>query len=185
MARHRKKKCPNCGQRTTVDDKRSECQWCHWPLSAKHAPGIEQREFDLWTSTWKGAVACVVVVIIVVGLAFFAQSGWKLPVFQQLIVEQWRTLLLWILIGSIIALIAFYAVMFLATRIRPEFIFVTLVAIGILLLISSQKGNPISQYIYEWIDERWHIDMLSASITALALALTFGAILVSVGRTKK
>jgi len=56
---------------------------------------------------------------------------------------------------------------------------------GILLLIAAQKGNPIPQYMYEWIDERWHIDMFSASITVLALALTFGAIVVGVGRTKK
>lgn len=185
MARHKTKNCPNCGQRTIVDDKWSSCQWCHWPLFVKHPPGIEQEKFALWTSTWKGAVACVVVVIIVCGLAFFAQSGWKLLVFQQLILEQWRTLLLWIFIGSIIALIAFYAVMFLATRIRPEFIFVTLVAIGILLLISSQKGNPISEYISEWINVRWNIQLFSASITILSLALTFGAILVNIDRTRK
>ena len=94
-------------------------------------------------------------------------------------------MLLWIFIGSIIALIAFYAVMFLATRIRPEFIFVTLVAIGILLLISSQKGNPISEYISEWINVRWNIQLFSASITILSLALTFGAILVNIDRTRK
>ncbi len=185
MARHRTKKCPNCGQRTIVDDKWSSCQWCHWPLFVKHPPGIEQGKFAPWTSTWKGAVACVVVVITVCGLALFAHSGWKLPVFQQLILEQWRTLLLWIFIGSIIALIAFYVIIYLATRIRPEFIFVTLVAIGILLLISSQKGNLFSQYISGWINARWDINLFSASITVLSLALTFGAILVSIGRIRK
>jgi hypothetical protein len=83
----------------------------------------------------------------------------------------------------IIALILLYAVHYLAAR--PEVIFVTFVVMGILLLIAAQKGNPYSQYMYDWIDGRWHIDMLSASITALSLALTFGAILISVGRTKK
>jgi len=95
--------------------------------------------------------------------------------------------LLWLFIWLIIA-VASLGLFYLVVRVtsnRPELLFGALVAIGILLLIAAQKGNPSSQYIYEWIDERWHINVLSASITALSLALTFGAILVSVRRAKK
>jgi hypothetical protein len=184
-ARQRTKKCPNCGQKTVVDDKWSSCQWCHWPLFVKHPSGIEQGKSTLWTSTWRGALACVVVVIIVCGLALFAHTGWKLPAFQQLILVQWRAVLFWIFIGSVIALSAFYLIVYLATRIRPEFIFVFLVAIGILLLIASEKGNPYSQYISGLIDKWLNINLFSASITVLSLAFAFAAILISNGRTKK
>ena len=188
MARHRRKKCPNCGQRTIVDDKWSSCQWCHWPLSVKHPPEMEERKSALWPLTWRWAVICAVVVtIIVYVLALFHYSGWKLPDLQQLILGQWRLLLLWLFIWLIIVLVAvglFYLVVRVTSN-RPELLFGALVTIGILLLIAALEGNPISQHIYEWIDESYHIDMLSASITALALALTFGAILISASRTKK
>lgn len=185
MARHRKKKCPNCGQETIVDDKWSSCQWCHWPLFVKHPPEIEQEKSVLWTSTWKGAVACIVALIIVYGLALLSDSGWELPVFQQLILEQWRILLLWTFIGSIIALIAFYAIIYLASRIRPVFLFGVLVTIGILLLLSSQKGNIFSQYISGWINARWDMSLFAASIAVFSFAGTFYAILINIERTKK
>lgn len=188
MTRKRTKECPNCGQKTVAEDKWSSCQWCHWPLSAKYPPEMGERKFASWPWTWRRAVLCVVaVVIIFYGLALLQSSGWKWPGFQQVILEQWRILLLWLAIWLIVALSSLCLIYLVATvtRNRPELLFGALVTVGILLLIAAQKGNPFSQYMYEWIDERWHIDVLSASITALALALTFGAILISVGRTKK
>jgi hypothetical protein len=185
MVRQRTRMCSNCGRKTVADDKWSSCQWCHRPLSLKHAPGIEQGKSILQTSTWRGALACVVVVIIVCGLGLLAHTGWKLPAFQQLILAQWRSVLFWMLVGSAIALSAFYLIVYLATKIRPEFIFVFLVAMGILLLIASEKGNPYSQYISRWIDEWLDINVFSASITVLSLAFAFAGILISVGRTKK
>jgi len=187
MAKHRIKKCPNCGQKTVVDDKWS-CQWCHWPLSAKRPLEMTQRKSTLWPLTWKWAVVCVVVVVIIFyGLVLFQFSGWRLLVFQQLMLGQWRIWLLWLAIYLIVGLSSLYLI-YLVTKVirtRPELLFGALVTIGILLLIAAQKGNPYSQYVYEWIDGRWHIDMLSASITALSLALAFAAILISTGKIKK
>jgi len=108
-------------------------------------------------------------------------------VFQQLMLGQWRIWLLWLAIYLIVGLSSLYLI-YLVTKVirtRPELLFGALVTIGILLLIAAQKGNPYSQYVYEWIDGRWHIDMLSASITALSLALAFAAILISTGKIKK
>ena len=188
MAKHRTKKCPNCGQRTVADDKWSSCQWCHWPLFVKHSPVIEQKKSALRPLTQKWAIVSVVLVTtIFYGLAQFQYSGWKLTVFQQLILGQWRSLLLGLFILLIIALASLYLIYLVARVIsnKPELLFGALVAIGILLLIAAQNGNPYSQYMYEWIDERWHIDMLSASITALSLAFAFAAILISTGKIKK
>ena len=182
------KKCPNCGQGTEADDKWASCQWCHWPLSVKHPPDMEERRFTLGPSTWKwGVFSVVVVTTIFYGLVLLQHSGWNLSAFQQLILGEWRSLLLWLLICLGIALFSLYLI-YLVTRVvsrRPELLFGALVAVGILLLLVAQKGNPSSQYLYDWIVGMWHIDMLSASITVLSLALTFGAILITVGRTKK
>jgi hypothetical protein len=182
--KQRTKKCPDCGRETVVVDKWSSCQWCHWPLFVKHPPEIEQRKPALSTLPWRWAVVCVVVVIIILyWLTVFGSSDWQLPVFQQLIVERWHTLLLQMLVALIIGLIVLYAVRYLSTR--PEVIFVAFVLMGMLLLIASQKGSAASQYISSWINEWLNINLFSAAITVLSLAFTFGAILVSIGRTKK
>ncbi len=183
MARHRTKKCSNCGQRTIVDDKWS-CQWCHWPLFAKHPPGIEQERFALRTLRWRWAVVSIVVVVIILyWLTVFGSSDWQLPVFRQLIVERWYVLLLQMFAALIIGLIMLYGVRYLTTR--PEVIFVSFVVLGMLLLIASQKGGAFSQYISSWLSASLDVGLFSAAVTVLSLAFTFGAILVSVRRTKK
>ena len=179
------KKCPNCGQKTVVDDKWSSCQWCHWPLFVKPSPGIEQRESAPWTPTWRWVVTCVVVVIILYWLIMFSYSGWDLAAFQQLILEQWRTLLLLMFALLGIVLIFFYGFSYLVARIRPEAIVIALVIVGILLLLSSLKGNLFSEYIKEWIETQFYVDLFSASVTVLSLAFTFAAILISIRGTKK
>jgi len=149
---------------------------------------MAEGESTLWPLTWKWAVVSVVVVVIIFyWLVLFQSSGWRLQVFQQLIVGQWRILLLWLAVYLTVGLSSLYLI-YLVTRItrtRPELLFGVLVAIGILLLIAAQKGNSYSQFMYDWIDERWHIGMLSVSITALSLALAFGAIVISVRRTRR
>ena len=188
MARHRTKKCPNCGQKTIVDDKWSSCQWCHWPLYARRPPEIEQRRSIVRSMTRRRAVVSVLVVVsLCYGLALFQSSGWKWSELQQVILEQWPVLLLLLAALLVVALSSLYLIYLVANiaTTRPELLFGVLVALGILLLLASQKGNPISQHMYEWIDERWHINVLSAALTVLSLALAFGAIVIGIGRTRK
>jgi hypothetical protein len=179
------KKCPDCGRETVVDDKWSSCQWCHWPLFVKPPPGIEQRKSAPWTPTQRYVVACVVVVIISYWLIVFGYSGWKWLVFQQLIMEQSRTLLLLMFALLGIVLIFFYGFSYLVARTPPEAIVGALVIVGIVLLLSSLKGNLFSEPIRRWIEAQCYIDLFSASVTVLSLAFTFAAILMSIRGTKK
>lgn len=184
MARQRTKKCPDCGQKTIVDDKRPECQWCHWPLFAKHPPKIEQERFALRTLSWRWAVVSIVVVVIILyWLTVFGSSDWQLPVFRQLIVERWYVLLLQMFAALITGLIMLYGVRYLTTR--PEIVFAAFVVLGMLLLIASQKQSAFSQYISSWVSAWLDVGLFSAAVTVLSLAFTFGAILVSVRRTRR
>jgi len=112
-------------------------------------------------------------------------SGWDVVVFQQLILEQWLTLLLLMFALLGIVLIFLYGFSYLVARIRPEAIFAALVIVGILLLLSSLKGNLFSEYMKEWIEAQFYVDLFSASVTVLSLAFSFGAILMGIRRTKK
>lgn len=149
MTRKRTKECPNCGQKTVAEDKWSSCQWCHWPLSARHSPAIEQRKYALGISTRGWVAVCVVGVIILYWIILFRYSDWNVTALQQLIVEQWRTLLLWMGLVLGIALIVFFS--YLAASTRPEFTFGVLAVLAIVLLISSYKDTLLHSYISKWV----------------------------------
>ena len=184
--RQRTKTCPDCGRKTVMDDKWSSCQWCHYGPLFKHPPVIEQRKSAVWGLTWRWLVVYIVIAIIVCGLfAFGYNSGWKLPVFQQLILEQWHIWLLGIFITFITLIFLHFVIWYLAAKIRPEFIVAALFIIGILLLVLSDKRSLYYEHISGWIDARWDINLFTASITVFSLAFAFAAILISVGGKKK
>lgn len=177
MARHRKKKCPNCGQRTIVDDKWS-CQWCHWPLLVKHPLEIKQREFALWRLTWKWVGIYILVAIVLCVLTALYYSDWKLPDFEQLILGQWHEWLLFIFLAFVTLIFLHFVIHYLAARIRPEFLVAALFIIGIFLLVASDKKSLYYEHIIGWIDARWNIDLFTASLTVFSLAFAFASIIV-------
>ena len=149
---------------------------------------MEEENSALRPSGLRWAVVSIVVVTIVFyGLTVLHSTGWSLPDFQRLILEQWRSLLFWLGIWLLTAVVSVYVFYLLARVVsnRPQILFFALLTIGILLLLAALKGNPSSQYIYDWVDRALHIDMLSASITVVSLAVAIGAILLAVRRGKE
>ena len=183
MVRHRKRKCPNCGQDTIVDDKWS-CQWCHWPLFVKNPLEIKQREFAPWRLSWKLVVFYIVSTIILCALAALYYSGWKLPDFVNSILWQWQEWLLAVLITFTVFILFHFVVWYLGTKIRPEFLVAALFIIGILLLVLTDKQSIYYEDISKWIGVRWDMNFFTASLTVFALGFALAG-LIRIGRTKK
>ncbi len=182
--RQRTKKCPNCGRETVVVDKWSSCQWCHYGPLFKHPPEIEQREFASWRLTWKLLVVYLVVAIISTALIALHSSGWKLSVFEQLVVGHWHIWLLTIFIAFIVLIFVNFVVWYLGTKIRPEFIVAALFIIGILLLALTDKQSIYYEDISKWIGARWDMNFFTASLTVFSLAFAFAG-LIRISKTKK
>lgn len=178
------KKCPNCGRKTVVDDKWSSCQWCHWPLSVKHPPEIEQKEFAPWRVSWKLAVVYIVVAITVCVVYTLFYSGWKLPDFVQSIMGQWREWLLTVFITFALLIFLHFIVWYLGTKIRPEFLVGALFIIGISLLVLTDKRSIYYEGISKWIEARWDMNFFTASLTVFSLSFALAG-LIHIGRIKK
>lgn len=165
------RKCPNCGQRTIVDDTWS-CQWCHWPLMAKPARVKGHGETTKWFVPPRWIIIYTAVVLVFYVLLLFGLNDWELSALLKILGEQWYILLL-VLFLLFSCLFLFHL---LVTRIQPIFILAALFLLAFFLLYASNKGSLFQQNISEWINESWDINLFSASVTVLALAFAFGVI---------
>lgn len=172
------RKCPNCGQRTIVDDTLS-CQWCHWPLMAKTLKSIRPTKGTKWFVPPRWIIIYTAVVLVFYMLLLFGLNNWELSALLKILGEQWYILFL-VLFLIFSCLFLFHL---LVTRIQPIFILAALFLLAFFLLYASNKESLFQQSISEWIDKSWDISLFSASITVLSLTLAFG-IIVFGGRGK-
>jgi hypothetical protein len=184
MAKHKKKKCPNCGRVTAVDDKQPECQWCHWPVFVKHPLEIEQRGFAPWRLSRKTVVIYILSTIILCALAALYYSGWELTDFVNLIMSQWHESLLTVLITFGVFILFHFVVWYVGTKIRPEFLVAALFIIGISLLVLTDKQSIYYEDISKWIGVRWDMNFFTAALTVFSLGFAIAG-LILIDRKKK
>jgi ribosomal protein S27AE len=181
--RDRTKKCPNCGRETVIENEWSSCQWCHyWPLF-KHLPEIEGERAP-WRLSRKLIGAYVVIAVVLVVLSVFYVSSWKPSDFVQLALGQWPEWLLAVLMAFALLILFHFAVWYLGTKIRPEFLVGALFIVGILLLVLTDKQSLYYEGITSWIGRRWDLNFFTASLTVFSLAFAFAG-LIRIGKAGK
>jgi hypothetical protein len=104
-----------------------------------------------------------VVVLIAVGM-----NHWDWTIFPQAFVRLWVAFLAVCLTAVLISVLA---------ALNPLwFSLGGLGLLGFLLLLASDKGSLINQYIGVWFYQAWDMNLFSAAVTVFALAIAFGGI---------